>query len=99
MNTYEAEVTAEMEAYYLKPYQVVCRCGREAKMPEANLKQAGWRLSPLHADTELCPACFAEQVIWEAAVAVGRAQKLCDQLDRLGPVKLTKKQMREPCPF
>ena len=97
MNTYEAE--AEMEAYYLKPYQVVCRCGREAKMPEADLKKAGWRLSPLHDDTELCPACFAEQVMWDAAVAVGRAQKLCDQLDKLGPVKLSKKQLRAAVPF
>lgn len=86
---------AEMEAV-CKPYRVKCRCGRGDELPETELKAKGWRLSPLYDDTELCPACYAEQVNWEAGVSLGRAQKLNDQIEAneaIGPRKrMTKKQ-------
>lgn len=98
MDSDEMEHRGDMEAYYCKPYRVTCRCGRSDERTEAELKAKGWRLSALHDDTELCPACYSNQKQWDAGIALGRAQKLNDSLPEVSRYRARKNRHIE-CPF
>lgn len=102
MNTYELDATDQMpptddemnamyEEYERREFNVTCKhCGLKAMATQSALDKAGWSLTR---KGEICQSCIQ----WDAAIALGRAQKLNDSLP---PVTMSKRKLAAiPCPF
>jgi hypothetical protein len=87
---------AEEERYYLKLETVTCPCGRTATATHHQLLCDKWLLAPI----SRCPPCAIQQVNREADIQLGRAQMLCDVMDKESPMKYRSEPLFEPeCPF
>ena len=95
MNEEWAQLSEE-ERYYLKPETVTCPCGRTATATQHQLLCDKWLLAPI----SRCPPCAIQQVNREADIQLGRAQMLCDVMDKESPIKYRSEPLLdEACPF
>lgn len=85
----EDDMNAMYEEYERREWPVVCKhCGLKATATQKALDAAGWHLGR---EGEVCQSCIQ----WDAAIAVGRAQKLNDSL----PPVATPQKWTGPIPF